>query len=296
VRAGSLSWMHVLSVIVALGGCGGGEKRTEGGKVADDDGAGDKPRCEAICARSEAAACDQDPGDCAVQCAALTRKTPARCAAQLSAFTRCAATASFTCDVEGASHAPACDPQLDAWLACVDLDDETGSDGPSLDGGAPDARTPRPGVDASHAECPLEDVENVCSTCLKFSCCDQISACGPACQALVACVNACPPSDTSDTCGQACIARHPDGASAFTAFAQCIGVQCEAACSTSVVDASVPPTDDAPGTPGDCLPRGSVPAGHCDPDDSRPHAWECAKQPPGCVPSPSGVRDIYCCG
>ena len=108
----------------------------------------------------------------------------------------------------------------------------------SSDAGAPNAS--QLGAGASSAICPLGDTENVCSTCLKFSCCDEISACGPACQALVTCVNACPPGDTNDGCGQACVARNPDGASAFTAFAQCVGVQCEDACTTHVGDASMP--------------------------------------------------------
>ena len=53
--------------------------------------------------------------------------------------------------------------------------------------------------------------------------------------------------------------------------------------------------DNGPGEPGDCAPPGSVPPGHCE-VPGKPNAYECSKPPsPECVPSTTGVRDIYCC-
>lgn len=263
------AWV-VLSVAAALASCGGDGKSAASGDTPDeraDEGA----RCEAICARSEAADCENEAGDCEQQCASLRAQTPAHCASRLSAFTRCAASARFTCDADGESQAPSCAAELDAWIACAEPAAGDGRMTPQIDAGVRGANTSMSAPDARRVECPLGDDENVCSTCLKFSCCEQISACGPACQALVACVNACPASPT-DACGQACITAHPGGAPTFSAFAQCLAVPCEAACSASGAgDASVPgsATSDAR---GNCMPRGSVAPGRCDLDDGGSNA------------------------
>lgn len=100
---------------------------------------------------------------------------------------------------------------------------------PPHDASTPDAGAP----DAAALICPLEDEDDVCATCLKFSCCDEVVACGPACQALVQCASACPSTSTTDACAQRCFDAHPDGVAAFVAFAGCVGVQCEAACAAS---------------------------------------------------------------
>ena len=221
---------EVLSVSIALAACGGDGKSARRDDSADRD-VDKQARCESICDRSAAADCENEAGDCEKQCALLSADTPPHCEAQLSAFMRCAAGAGFTCDADGQSHAPSCEAKLETLIACVQPDNTEAGTPPRIDAGATDAST-RPTSDVGLLACPLDDDENACSTCLKLRCCEQISACGTACQALVTCVNGCPAGDTSDACGRACFAAHPGGSTAFTGFARCLSVQCEATCRT----------------------------------------------------------------
>ncbi|MET0340700.1 MAG: hypothetical protein ABW252_06845 [Polyangiales bacterium] len=115
-------------------------------------------------------------------------------------------------------------PRVDAGTTNPNANDA----GATSDASTSDASTP----DASLAICPLEDNEDVCSTCLKFSCCEEIIECDEACQQVVQCANKCPSTSATDACAQRCFEQYPQGMAAFTAFAGCVGVQCEEACSS----------------------------------------------------------------
>lgn len=297
----------LFAVLFGALGCGGDDA---GGGLEEKSSA----LCSRICAGSAKANCaaDPDPRDCVDTCEGYLDETPRQCEAKLEAFTRCASKATFTCGADDESTPKGCERQLEAWARCVNLDsdgqagDRDGETTGSRDGGVTVPTTPSipspPGMPTSGGDagtgtalmCAAKSGDDACTSCTKSRCCDAIAACGADCQRVFQCVSAC----TTDACITSCAQAAPVGAQQFLALGECQESACSSVCAgDSDGDTTGNVGDDSsdPFASGDCLPRGSVPAGYCN-VAGKPNAYECVKPPfPGCVASPTGAEDVYCC-
>jgi hypothetical protein len=247
---------NVFTFVAALASlsCGGDENKKnddEEGRIGGNASA----VCQRICARSQAARCDEEPKNCAATCESMIEAAPSKCDDALEAFTSCAEKATFTCDSSDEAEAKSCSKQLSAWESCADGDDpgaddddgddeEAGDDdGPTI--GRDDPKVPttptRPttpttpttpvrddeGTD-TNLTCEPEDDDEECFACAKTSCCSQLSACGDDCLAVFECVLDC----ETTSCEQACVKAGTPGVTQATALASCQVNSCKSECAS----------------------------------------------------------------
>lgn len=289
-------------LVTATLACGGddGPKGSSAGSARRDAAS----VCAQACKRAEAADCPNE-FSCEAQCRSTIDETPTACDAELDAYATCATRAKFACDDEGEAAAIGCDTQLEKLGACIEgasSGRDAGTSGRDAgtsgrDGGtAPQSDAGTTGRDAGQSSaglCAETASDNACSACYKGSCCAEITACGADCQEAQTCIVGC---GDDDACGTRCLQQaSPTGLAQLEAALSCLTSSCADACTG---EEDLPAGDDSSGPAlpeGDCLPRGSVPPGHCN-VAGKPNAYECVRAPfPSCVPSPTGVSDIYCC-
>jgi len=283
-----------LGLLVGLLGCGDDDGGGNGGGRDEDESAVDASLCEQICTRASAAKCENDDADdCASECVGAMEATPASCASKLTAFERCAARARWSCDDENEAEPIGCDEELVAWVTCVDP--QEGPSTPGDTGDDDDNDGPTGEIEGDLLCKPAAD-DDACGTCVKGSCCDELTACGPACQKIFACIAEC----ATEACQKGCEQQNPAGAVQYDNIMQCTSDSCTTACANEGGTVDITPGDETSGgvtLPADCLPKGSVPTdlGLCDLQRT-PNAYECKKAPfSGCVKEPTGVSDIWCC-
>lgn len=262
----------------------------------DDEGPKGRPSCAQLCARIEAPECPNAAPDCLAACEEDFGATPKRCEAELDALARCFGRATFTCDEDGIPTADRCDKQLDSWARCLEggSDDPNGGEnngggnnhgggngnGNGGNNGGGDGDGDGDGDDEPNL-CEADPADNACDACLKTSCCDEISACGEDCQAILSCVEFC----TDDTCVEGCLEAYPAGVQQVAALSSCVNASCESSCSDETTDPSEL-----------CLP-GDIPDGYCDGTGDLTVGHDCPGGQPfeNCVLSPTGAANVYCC-
>ncbi|MFT3923592.1 MAG: hypothetical protein QM778_13760 [Myxococcales bacterium] len=194
----------------------------------DSEGGPKGASCEAVCERIEDPQCGNAAPNCVAQCKEEKLNTPTDCQSEIDALTSCFAGATFHCDGDDVPQADACKPELDRWIACSeqpstpdDGDDETGGDGPQSGGESP-------GDHGEHEQnqCGASPADDACDSCLKGTCCDETSACGPACQRIADCVDTC----ADDDCIDECVNDNLDGAYQFSQLATCMVQSCAGSC------------------------------------------------------------------
>jgi hypothetical protein len=256
----------------------------------DDGGSGKRPSCAQLCARIEAPECPNAAPDCLAACEEDFEATPKRCEDELDALARCFGRATFTCDEDGVPAADRCEQQLDRWARCLESapsDPDEGNNGGNSGGGNNNGGNNGGGNnnggngDGSSDLCEADPSDNACDSCLKGSCCDEISACGPDCQAILSCVELC----WDEECIDGCLEEYPAGVQQVAALSTCVATSCEASCSDDTADASEL-----------CLP-GSIPDGYCDDTGALTVGHDCPGGQPfeNCVLSPTGAANVYCC-
>jgi hypothetical protein len=314
-------WKY-LAAVVALIGCGD-DGGPEGGPLTS----GSKnvsALCGEICVGMRRAACPGiDLNRCETLCGQEYAATPALCRATADQLLDCASKATFSCGVDGpeATFCAGLEARLEMCSATGQPPVQGEDDGgvptlPSSDGGGTtlpgDGATSQPREDAgtpgqtdaatSDAAVPAQDGgssvvscqpaadDEACDTCLKGRCCAETQACGPACQALGACIGEC----LTEACVDGCLAANPSGATQFEAVLDCAESRCEAECGDeSGSDGGMTPNVRPP--PANiCLPT-YAPEGTCT-NPALPIGYDCSSQPfSDCVAVPN-IFNVYCCG
>lgn len=161
---------------------------------------------------------------------------------------------------------------------------------PSSDSGVPAKPLP-PAV----ACAPLSD-DTSCDRCFKRSCCEELSACGPDCQMLGACLSEC----TDESCLESCLTEWEEGYRVFEQIGECAETSCESECSEEVEPSPTSPSSGS-GSPAAnagktdiCLDT-TIPDGICT-ESTQPFGYDCplGKPFPDCALVP-GIANVYCC-
>lgn len=121
----------------------------------------------------------------------------------------------------------------------------------------------------------------LCNACMESSCCNQLAACdaGTSCGKLLACIEACAPSDAG--CTQTCESSQSDGVSALNALVSCHDSACQGSCGANVCDSGVVVSSPAC---ADCLT-----ADCCD-------SWKACSQDDACRGCLTGAQTSGCDG
>ena len=242
MRTCHVTWIALLAATL---GCGGDDPpKSEG----SDPATAAEAQCQRICALANRAECEEAEPDCEGYCTSFIEDASPRCRGALDAYIGCAITAQFVCSDDEEPVAPSCERQELAYAACeqsaVGGDASTGDASTPLDGGLADGGTPRPDastptVDAGPFDagpsiadggpilCEPDPADDVCTTCVKGSCCAELSACGSECQKVLDCVTQC---NDDSACTDRCFKASPVGAQAFGTLAGCMATRCTAAC------------------------------------------------------------------
>gem|GEM_PF-2579712 len=143
--------------------------------------------------------------------------------------------------------------------------------------------------------CAKDGSENACGSCLKTSCCAQLTTCtnNAGCVAIFNCSDAC----TTDACLDSCFDQNPGGQSAVRGLASCAQKSCASPCELTEEGASSGGASSSGSSGSDkCLPGEFTDASYC-PDPSRPRVKDCPGGAPStaCALSPSQAANVYCC-
>lgn len=190
----------------------------------DDEGGGRKASCAQICERMEAPDCGNTSPNCVATCKEEKLNTPMDCQSELDALSSCFAGATFECDANDVPMADACQAKLNRWLECSGEQPVPAADD---DGAQQGGGKPNDGDDSDQAlVCKAAPEDDSCDSCLKGACCEETAACGPSCQRIADCVQACP----DDECVDRCVDENLDGAYQFSEVGTCMIQNCAGSC------------------------------------------------------------------
>ena len=145
--------------------------------------------------------------------------------------------------------------------------------------------------------CSAAASDDMCTACLKSSCCSATLQCGsePECKAVFDCAAPC----TTQQCTNDCISSHPSARATLQTFVTCEQDFCTTACSGSSSTGTSGGTTSG-GTSGGtstCLAGTPQDPSYCPNLPTRQTVEDCPNGPPSsqCVASPTGASGIYCC-
>ena len=292
----TLSSATLAAFTAVLAGCG-------------DDDAGGGATCVQVCAKVEAANCEND-SDCMSTCNDVKDSTPMGCTGSYSALTNCYAGATFTCDADEESVAEGCGQQEIAYAECVQSGGEDDGNTDAGGGNEDDVNAGSGGDAMGNAGAGATDscsgltVGGECGECLEGSCCDDLLACqdDSDCPTLTECVGNCSDSSCQQTCADASSSSAVD---LYNAFIDCATRSCEAECSDGSTSGSEDvgaPNDGNGGhtptmTPPDCLELPADTTGYCE-EVTYKVIYDCPNGPPfdDCELNAIDASGIYCCG
>lgn len=246
------------ATLLALLGCGDDDGDHRDGEQASKSVS---DSCAAICGRMERAACNVDLTRCNALCEQQYALSSASCRNLADQLLDCASKATFSCGADGPvatfcapivaaldgcaggappapmdasmqpdSNAPSPAPDTGDAGVTTDSEDASVSDGSS---GSGDDASGTPLVDAGQGDdgggllsCEPGPDDEPCDSCLKSQCCEQVTACGDDCVALIECGDICP----TQACVDDCLALHPTGAAELERFWECAAESCSSVC------------------------------------------------------------------